>query len=220
VRIHYTRQACRTFLVPDLKPRDAEEPPRSHPLLGVSDWQVGSRLVTLKLGFRRLSDHLRHCGQLEFENLRPRQLMTSLARPPDEFANFITHGLGFLLSLAAVGYLIAQIAGQPADLLAACSLYSMTLLLVYGSSTLSHLFYDSTWRQRFRTWDQASIFLLIAGTYTPFAVMYLDHGAWQWLLVCIGACPPLVSGGLCRFEICRVATSCHTASWDFCPWSR
>ncbi|MDZ4685374.1 MAG: hemolysin III family protein [Planctomycetaceae bacterium] len=132
-----------------------------------------------------MSDHLRHCGQLEFENLRPRQLMTSLARPPDEFANFITHGLGFLLSLAAVGYLIAQIAGQPADLLAACSLYSMTLLLVYGSSTLSHLFYDSTWRQRFRTWDQASIFLLIAGTYTPFAVMYLDHGAWQWLLVCM-----------------------------------
>ena len=111
--------------------------------------------------------------------------MTSLARPPDEFANCATHGVGFLLSLPAVGYLIARVAGQPAALVGACSLYSVTLLLVYGTSTLSHLFYDATWRRRFRTCDQASIFLLIAGTYTPFAVMYLNHGAWWWLLACM-----------------------------------
>ena len=108
--------------------------------------------------------------------------MTSLARPPDEFANCVTHGVGFLLSLPAAGYLIARVAGQPVAVVAACSLYSVALLLVYGTSTLSHLFYDATWRRRFRTCDQACIFLLITGTYTPFAVMYLNHGGWWWLL--------------------------------------
>lgn len=113
--------------------------------------------------------------------------MTSLQRPNDELANVITHGLGFLLSLAAVYHLTQRVAGQSAALVAACQIYAVALLLVYGNSTLSHLFYDVAWRQRFRTLDQASIFLLIAGTYTPFAVMYLNHGGWPWLLASMWA---------------------------------
>lgn len=108
--------------------------------------------------------------------------MTSLARPPDEFANALTHALGFFASVPAVGYLLIRMAGQPTAVRAACCLYSLTLLLVYGTSTLSHLFYDSAWRRRFRMCDQACIFLLIAGTYTPFAMIYLNHGAWWSLL--------------------------------------
>ena len=102
-------------------------------------------------------------------------------------ANVITHGLGFLLSLAAVCILTQRVAGQSTALVAACAIYAAALLLVYGNSTLSHLFYDVAWRQRFRTLDQASIFLLIAGTYTPFAVMYLNHGGWPWLLASMWA---------------------------------
>jgi hemolysin III len=111
------------------------------------------------------------------------QPMTSAIRPADEMANVITHGLGFLLSLAAAGYLIQRVAGQSASLVAACGIYAVALILVYGSSTFSHLFFDVAWRKQFRTLDQASIFLLIAGTYTPFGVLYLNHGGWQWLLV-------------------------------------
>lgn len=109
--------------------------------------------------------------------------MTSVIRPADEMANVVTHGLGFLLGLAAAGHLIQRVASRSASLVTACGIYVVALLLVYACSTLSHLFYDIAWRQRFRTLDQASIFLLIAGTYTPFAVMYLNHGGWQWLLV-------------------------------------
>jgi hemolysin III len=52
---------------------------------------------------------------------------------------------------------------------------------VYTASTLSHLAQRRPWRHFFRTWDQALIYLLISGTYTPFAFAYLRGGAW-WLL--------------------------------------
>jgi hemolysin III len=108
--------------------------------------------------------------------------MTSAIRPTDELANVITHGVGFLLGFAGAVHLLQQVDGLTPSLVIACRIYAATLLLVYGCSTLSHAFYDVAWRRRFRTLDQASIFLLIAGTYTPFAVIYM-HGLWQWLLV-------------------------------------
>jgi hemolysin III len=108
--------------------------------------------------------------------------MTSAVRPSDENANFITHGAGLLLSVAATVYLMQCVSDRSLLTIAACGLFSLTLLLTYGSSTLSHAFHDLSWRQRFRTLDQASIFLLIAGTYTPFAVIFLNRGGWLWLL--------------------------------------
>ncbi len=109
--------------------------------------------------------------------------MTSAIRPADEAANLITHALGLLASLVAVGNLMSQVVNQPAAVVAACGVYSVTLLLMYGCSTLSHLFYDVPLRRRFRTLDQSCIFLLIAGSYTPFAATSLSAGRWTWLLV-------------------------------------
>lgn len=108
--------------------------------------------------------------------------MTALNRPTDEMANIVTHGVGFLLSLAAAPCLMQSVADRSFSLIIACAIYVATLLLMYGSSTLSHMFYDLQWRKRFRTVDQVSIFLLIAGTCTPLAVKYLCHGMWPWLL--------------------------------------
>lgn len=113
--------------------------------------------------------------------------MTSVERPNDEIANVLTHGLGFLLSIAAAGYLMNRVASQSAPVVCACGLYSVTLMMMYASSTLSHLFYDVAWRRRFRTLDQSCIFLLIAATYTPFAVMYAAPNGWPWLLICMWA---------------------------------
>ena len=108
--------------------------------------------------------------------------MTALIRPTDEMANILTHGIGFLLSLAAAVHLMQLVADRSIGLIVACALYAATLVMVYASSTLSHLFYDLEWRKFFRTLDQACIFLLIAGTCTPLSVTYLNHGIWPWLL--------------------------------------
>ncbi len=108
--------------------------------------------------------------------------MTSLARPPDETANVITHGLGFLLSVAGTAYLLWAVRDRSAIAISACVVYCLTLLLLYGNSTLSHAFHDIEWRRWYRMLDQASIFLLIAGSYTPFGVTCLGHG-WWWLLL-------------------------------------
>jgi len=111
------------------------------------------------------------------------RFMTSSVRPADEMANLLTHAAGFLLSLVAAVQLMQRVTSASAAVKIACGVYSVSLLLVYGSSTLSHLFYDTQWRRRFRTLDQACIFLLIAGTYTPLGVIYLDHGWWRLLLI-------------------------------------
>jgi len=110
--------------------------------------------------------------------------MTSDVRPPDEIANLVTHGAGFVLSLGAAWHLMSLAFSRSTAVFTACSIYSAALILVYGSSTLSHLFYDIGWRRVFRTLDQACIFLLISGTFTPFAVLYLNQGPW-WILLTI-----------------------------------
>ncbi|WP_437193019.1 PAQR family membrane homeostasis protein TrhA [Planctomicrobium sp. SH527] len=115
-------------------------------------------------------------------------------RPVDEFANFLTHGVGFLLSLVGAAVLIFKVA-QHADLwmAIACVVYSITLVGLYLASTLSHAFHDPSIRRYFRTLDQACIFLLISGSYTPFAATYLRDGLWplltiaMWVIALVGA---------------------------------
>lgn len=114
--------------------------------------------------------------------------MTSAERPADELANLLTHGIGFLLCLPAAAYLLGHVADRSPAIRAACDIYAATMLLTFGSSTLSHLFHDVERRRWYRTLDQASIFLFMAGTYTPFGVALLDHDGWQSLLVVMWLC--------------------------------
>lgn len=132
--------------------------------------------------------------------------MTSRIRPPDELANVLTHGLGLLLSVTAAVCLMARVVDQSAGVKFGCGVYSAALILVYGSSTLSHLFYDIVLRERFRTLDQACIFLLIAGTYTPFAIVYMNRGEWlgllllMWLIAVVGVWRVLILRDLPRVD--------------------
>jgi len=105
-------------------------------------------------------------------------------RPVDEHANLITHGLGLVLSVVASGLLMTLvIERQHADIITACGIYCFALVGVYAASTLSHAFYDLAWRRFYRAIDQAFIFLLIAGSITPFAVANLGRGrSWSVLL--------------------------------------
>ncbi len=106
--------------------------------------------------------------------------MTTEHRPVDEAANLLTHGLGLVLSLIATAVMMWVVADENVRTIAACGVYCLTLILLYGGSTLSHSFHDLELRRLFRTIDQACIYLLIAGSFTPFAVIYLGHG-WWWL---------------------------------------
>jgi hemolysin III len=101
---------------------------------------------------------------------------------PEEMANAITHAAGLLLAIAGTFFLSRAVLrqGSPAQIWA-CALYATTLVLTYFASTLSHVAREPRVRAAMRTVDQAAIFLLIAGTYTPMAVTWLHGGEW-WML--------------------------------------
>lgn len=91
-----------------------------------------------------------------------------LAFTRDELANTLTHGLGFLLSLGAWGYFWNATDGSPVGLRVCCLIFVTSMAAVYLCSTLSHAVCELQLRRRMRAWDQGTIYLLIAGTYSPF----------------------------------------------------
>jgi hemolysin III len=104
----------------------------------------------------------------------------------EERLNAITHGLGFVVSAAAVVYLVA-FAVTADDWLRAvsCGVYGATLVLMYAASTSLHAARRPKLKRRFQLCDHVSIYLLIAGTYTPF-LAGLMHGVVGYsLLACV-----------------------------------
>lgn len=104
----------------------------------------------------------------------------------DELANTITHGAGFLLSIPAGAYLM-HLALQTGDSwhIAGCAIYALTMMGVYLASTLSHVVNEPSWKHLFRKFDQAAIYLFIAGTFTPFAFNYIRDGWWPILTIAV-----------------------------------
>ncbi len=100
----------------------------------------------------------------------------------EEIANSITHGIGWLLSLGGLATLVtfAAMTGG-AVRVASCAVYGSTLVLLYAASTLYHALPSPRAKRVFRILDHSAIFLLIAGTYTPLALVALG-GAWGWSL--------------------------------------
>lgn len=98
----------------------------------------------------------------------------------EEIAHCATHGAGLLLSLAGLAALIAA-ARTHADslLLVACSVFGFSLILLYLASTLYHGIPSPRAKRVLRVLDHSAIFLLIAGTYTPFTLVSL-RGPWGW----------------------------------------
>jgi hemolysin III len=100
----------------------------------------------------------------------------------EETINAWTHGLGALLSLAGLVVLVilASLRGDAWHIVS-CSIYGVMLLLLFSSSTLYHSFRNERVKHVLRIIDHAAIFLLIAGTYTPFVLVNL-RGGWGWSL--------------------------------------
>ena len=100
----------------------------------------------------------------------------------EERANVLSHGLGLVAAVAAVPVLVvaAVRSGGPADIVGA-AVFGAALVLLYGASTAYHAAPAGRWKTRLRTLDHSAIFVLIAGTYTPFTLGVLG-GGWGWSL--------------------------------------
>ena len=99
-----------------------------------------------------------------------------------ELINGVTHGVGFLLSIAGLVVLVVLAASRGgARHVVACSVYGSTLILLYLVSTLYHSVTAPRAKQVLRLIDHIAIYLLIAGTYTPFMLLTL-RGGWGWSL--------------------------------------
>ncbi len=102
--------------------------------------------------------------------------------PGEELANSLTHGAGIVFSVIGLAVLIvaASLVGGTREI-ASCAVYGASLILLYTTSTLYHSVSLPAPKRILRTLDHVAIFLLIAGTYTPFVLIAL-RGAWGWTL--------------------------------------
>ncbi|MDX9722244.1 MAG: hemolysin III family protein [Myxococcota bacterium] len=100
--------------------------------------------------------------------------------PAEERANALTHLLGVILAVAALALLptYAALDGDPWHIVS-CTIYGVTQLALYSTSTIYHWVSEPERKARWRHLDHAAIFLLIAGTYTPFTLVSL-RGPWGW----------------------------------------
>ena len=100
----------------------------------------------------------------------------------EEIANSITHGIGAALSIAAL-VLLVVFASKHGDVwtIVSFSIYGSTLFFLYLASTLYHSFTNRRAKRFFKLLDHSSIYLLIAGTYTPVALVFMG-GLWGWTI--------------------------------------
>ena len=109
----------------------------------------------------------------------------------EELLNAITHGIGSLLSILGIVILIKKYSNNPLDL-TFMMIYCFTLFLLYTISTLYHSLKKNKAKKVFRKLDHCSIFLLIAGTYTPICATILKNSfsfyilAGVWILAIVG----------------------------------
>jgi hemolysin III len=107
----------------------------------------------------------------------------SAYRSREELANGVTHGVGGVLAVAGLTVLVTLAALRgTAWHVVGCSIFGATLVLLYVVSTLYHSVPAPRAKALLRALDHSAIFLLIAGTYTPFALVNL-RGPWGWSLL-------------------------------------
>ncbi|SMC25815.1 hemolysin III [Clostridium acidisoli DSM 12555] len=106
--------------------------------------------------------------------------MSSFYTKGEEIANAVTHGIGTLLAISALVLLIVFSARYGnAWSVVSYTIYGTCLVLLYLFSTLYHSIPNKKAKTVLRIFDHASIYILIAGTYTPFALTILrNHGGW------------------------------------------
>lgn len=131
--------------------------------------------------------------------------------PLEEWMNTLSHGVAALASLVGMVVLIVQasLLGDPWKIVSV-SIYGASLLSLYLASTCYHAAQSPALKWRLKTFDHCAIYLLIAGTYTPFLLVNLraDAGWWMfgviWGLAAFGITMKLVFGH--RFKPLQIVT--------------
>jgi hemolysin III len=101
----------------------------------------------------------------------------------EEIANSISHGIGLAAALVATPFLVVHaIRRGDTGFIVGASLFAATMVLLYLASTLYHALPRGEAKRVFQIIEHSAIFLLIAGTYTPFTLGVL-RGAWGWMLL-------------------------------------
>ena len=102
--------------------------------------------------------------------------------PTEERINIISHALGLFFSVAGVVLLVVKAATYGSAVhIVSVSVFGASLVVLYTSSTFYHSATDPTMRKALRTVDHAAIYILIAGSYTPFALVTLG-GTLGWTI--------------------------------------
>lgn len=115
-------------------------------------------------------------------NLDPTKLYTR----GEEVFNAVSHGIGSLLAVAGTGVLVALAARRgDAGAVAVCLIYGLSLIILYTMSTLYHASRQEQAKRVFRVLDHSTIYLLIAGSYTPFLLLLLRGSVWCAVLCCL-----------------------------------
>ena len=138
--------------------------------------------------------------------------MTRSREHYEEIANTVTHGLGVGFSITGLVLLVVRAAWfGSAWQVVSVSIFGASLILLYLASTLYHGFRSPRLKSIFRIMDHSAIYLLIAGTYTPFLLVTL-RGPWGWTLFGIiwglalgGITFKLIFGPKTPSPFCRVA---------------
>ncbi len=99
----------------------------------------------------------------------------------EEIANAVSHGVGFLATLAAFPILIIGAWQHGATAVVGAAVFGASMSLLYLTSTVYHSLRNERAKRLARIFDHGAIYLLIAGTYTPFTLGAL-HGRWGWTL--------------------------------------
>ncbi|MCL1950244.1 MAG: hemolysin III family protein [Turicibacter sp.] len=100
----------------------------------------------------------------------------------EEIANAVTHGVGFLLSIAGLVLLILRTVGRGPLAMASVVIFGSSMILLYLCSTMLHSFFFLKAKRVFTILDHSAIYILIAGTYTPFLLLTLEGGPLGWTL--------------------------------------
>lgn len=131
--------------------------------------------------------------------------------PVEEVANALTHGFGLILSIIGFAVLLALafFKGEP-WLIAGCVVYGSSLLILYSASTIYHSATSPDLKKLLQVVDHCCIYILIAGTYTPFALVLsggaLGRGllAGVWILAFSGIALKILFGN--RFPVLTVTS--------------
>jgi hemolysin III len=99
----------------------------------------------------------------------------------EEIANSVSHGVGFLAAVATIPVLVIGALKDGAAAVVGAAIFGATMALLYLASTLYHAVAPNRAKRVFQILDHAAIYLLIAGTYTPFTLGVL-RGPWGWTL--------------------------------------